>query len=74
MDRLFLTRTSAVSYLLNRRRALLDGIAVTPSGNVDSEFQQGVELIERLILDVRAGRVHAFGLDDPEAITVFVSD
>ncbi|MFL9911202.1 hypothetical protein [Paraburkholderia sp. RL17-337-BIB-A] len=73
MDRLFLRRASAVSYLLNRRRALLEGIAVTPSGNADSEFQ-GVELIERLILDVRAGRVHAFGLDQPEAVTVFVSD
>ncbi|MFL9908615.1 hypothetical protein [Paraburkholderia sp. RL17-337-BIB-A] len=57
----------------NRRRALLEGIALTPSGNVDFEFQ-GIELIERLILDVRAGRIHAFGLDHPEAVTVFVSD
>jgi hypothetical protein len=31
-------------------------------------------LIERLILNVRAGRVRAFGLDHPTAVTVFVSD
>jgi hypothetical protein len=73
MDRLFLTRASAVSYLLNRRRALLEGIAVTPSGNVEPEFQ-GAGLIERLIPDVRAGRVHAFRLDHSKAVTVFVSD
>ncbi|MGA3249368.1 MAG: hypothetical protein ABSD12_14610 [Paraburkholderia sp.] len=73
MDRLFLMRASAVLFLLNRRRALLEEIAVTPSGNVELE-SKGVELIERLILNVRAGRVRAFGLDHPTAVTVFVSD
>jgi hypothetical protein len=57
-----------VLFLLNRRRALLEEIAVTPSGNVELE-SKGVELIERLILNVRA-----FGLDHPTAVTVFVSD
>jgi hypothetical protein len=73
MDRFFLRRASAVLYLLNRRRALLEEIEPTQTGNVESEFH-GVGLIERLILDVRAGRVHAFELDHPKAVTVFVSD
>jgi hypothetical protein len=62
-----------VLYLLNRRRALLEEPAATPSGSIEPEFQ-GVELIEQMILDVRAGRVHAFELDRPQAVTVFVSD
>ncbi|MFL9908619.1 hypothetical protein [Paraburkholderia sp. RL17-337-BIB-A] len=73
MDRFFFRRASAVLYLLNRRRALLEAITVMPSGNIEPEFQE-VELIEQLILDVRAGRVHAFELDHPKAVTVFVSD
>ena len=73
MDRFFLRRASAVLYLLDCRRAVLEEIAATPSGDVESEFQ-GIELIERLILDVRAGRIHAFGLDHPKAVKVFVSD
>jgi hypothetical protein len=73
MDRLFLRRASAVLYLLNRRRALREEIAVTPNGNIEPEFH-GVELIDQLILNVRAGRVHAFGLDHPDAVTIFVSN
>jgi hypothetical protein len=73
MDRFFMQRASAVLYLLKRRREWLGMVEAAKTGDVEFESQQ-LDLIERLILDVRAGRVNAFELDHPTAIAVFVSD
>ena len=66
-------RGSAVTYLLERRRTCFAKIAKTPSGNVEMESRE-IERIERLILDVRAGRVRAFELTQPKHVAIFVSD
>jgi len=73
MDRFFMQRASAVLYLLQRRREWSTRIESAPSGDVEFETRQ-LDLIERLIIDVRAGRVDAFELDHPKAVAVFVSD
>lgn len=66
-------RQSAVLYLLKHHREWSTRIASGKTGDIELETQQ-LDLIERLILDVRAGRVGAFELDHPKAIAVFISD
>lgn len=66
-------RGSAVTYLLGRRRAWFEKLAATASGNVELESKQ-IELIERLVLDVRAGRVRSFELTHPKPVAIFVTD
>ncbi|NPT62218.1 hypothetical protein GNZ13_48845 [Paraburkholderia sp. 5N] len=66
-------RASAVLFLLRHRREWSARVEAAQSGDVEFEMRQ-LDLIERLILDVRAGRVDAFELDHPRAIAVFVSD
>ncbi|MGF6773646.1 hypothetical protein P3T18_006160 [Paraburkholderia sp. GAS199] len=66
-------RTSAVTFLVERRRTWLGKIAAKPSGDVEQETRE-VDSIERLILDVRAGRVSAFELTDSRAVAVIVTD
>jgi hypothetical protein len=73
MERFFMRRGSAVTYLLQRRRAWFIAIEATPSGNVEMESRQ-IELIERLILDVRSGRVRSFELTQPKPVAIFVTD
>jgi hypothetical protein len=73
MEQFFMRRGSAVTYLLERRRAWFATIADTPSGNLEMESRE-LEKIERLILDVRAGRVRAFELTQPKRVSVFVTD
>jgi hypothetical protein len=72
MEQFFMRRGSAVTYLLERRHAWFARIAGTPSGNVEMESRE-IERIERLILDVRAGRVHAFELTQPKRVAIFVT-
>lgn len=66
-------RAGAVTYLMERRRAWFANIAAASSGNVELESAQ-IEMIERLVLDVRAGRVRQFELMHPEPVAVFVTD
>ena len=66
-------RGSAVTYLLARRRAWFAAIADTSRGNIEMESRE-IEQIERLILDVRAGRVRAFELTQPKRVAIFVTD
>jgi len=68
-----MTRVGAVAYLLDRRRVCSEKIVATPNGNTALESQE-IKLIDRLVLDVRAGRVHKFELARPRAMTIFVSD
>lgn len=73
MQRFFMRRASAVIFLLDRRRGWFGKIEVTPSGDVELEVRE-IESIDRLILDVRAGRVYSFQLTHPRDLEVFVSD
>jgi hypothetical protein len=73
MEKFFMGRGSAVTYLIARRRAWFATITATPSGNVELESRQ-LELLERLILDVRAGRVRSFELTQPKPVSVVVTD
>ncbi|TCG08842.1 hypothetical protein BZM27_09330 [Paraburkholderia steynii] len=73
MDRFFMRRARAVQYLLDRRREWLARVEAAKTGSVEFESQQ-LDLIDSLVRDVRAGRVHAFKLDHPTAVEVFVSD
>jgi hypothetical protein len=73
MDRFFMQRASAVSYLMDRRRRWLQKIEATPSGDVEFERQE-VELLSQLILDVRAARVNTFQFTRPQAVGIYISD
>ena len=66
-------RGSAVTYLLGQRRTWFAKISAASSGNVEMESRQ-IELIERLILDVRAGRVRTFELTQPKPVAIFVTN
>jgi len=73
MERFFMRRASAVILLLDRRRKWLKQIEATPSGDVEPQIRE-IESIDRLVLDVRAGRVRTFELTRPNTITVHVTD
>ncbi|WP_248295488.1 hypothetical protein [Paraburkholderia sp. UYCP14C] len=72
-DLFFMRRSSAVLFLLRHRREWSARVEAAQTGDVELETQQ-LDLIDRLVLDVRAGRVGAFELDHPKSIKVFVSD
>ncbi len=73
MERFFLSRASAVAYLLGMRRATSGGIDNLRVGEADVRLQE-LDTLDRLLLDVRAGRVREFRLDKPQAIEVTVTD
>jgi len=71
----------AVLYAACQRRQFPAG-AATPmprqdcvrNGRWDLDQQREVELIERLVLDVRAGRLSTFELKQAKAVAVIVTD
>ncbi|WOD15288.1 hypothetical protein [Paraburkholderia kirstenboschensis] len=65
-------RISAVNFLLARRRMCLDRIAAATSGGV--QLQREVEFLERLVLNVRAGRLSTFELTHAKAVAVVITD
>ncbi|SOE99897.1 hypothetical protein SAMN05446635_7936 [Burkholderia sp. OK233] len=73
MERFFMRRSSAVIMLLYHRRGWHGKIATAASDNVEREMLE-IELIDRLVLDVRAGRIRTFELTDPKAVEVNVID
>jgi hypothetical protein len=73
MQRFFLTRVRAVAYLLAVRRAMPDQIDDLRVGEADVRLQE-LDTLNRLILDVRAGRICEFRLDKPPAIEVVITD
>jgi hypothetical protein len=73
MERFFMGRGSAATYLLGQRRAWWAKTSATSGGNVEMESRQ-IALLERLILDVRAGRVRTFELTHPRPVAIFVTD
>jgi len=72
MEQFFMRRTSAVNFLLARRRMCLDKIAAATSDDVQRQGE--VELLERLVLDVRAGRLSTFELTHAKAVAVVITD
>ncbi len=73
MQRFFMTRARAVAYLLVMRRAMPDGIDNLLVDEADSRLQE-LDMLERLLLDVRAGRIREFRLNEPEAVEIVVTD
>jgi hypothetical protein len=72
MERFFMSRASAVTFLLESRRAMFAKISDSAFGDVETESRE-LEEIDRLILDVRAGRVCVFQLKQPRAVEIFVT-
>ena len=67
-----MTRSRAVAYLIMHRKISkdIDGMRL-----IDADMQmQTLEAMERLMLDVRAGRKSQFSVSFPEEIDVFISD
>jgi hypothetical protein len=73
MERFFMGRASAVTYLLEQRRTWFTQIQAAASGSVETELKE-IERIDRLVLDVRAGRVHSFELTRPNPVQIFITD
>jgi hypothetical protein len=73
MERYFMTRTSAVALLVGSRRALreeLESKVATDTNRCERLLQN----LERMLLDVRAGRTFEFDLEYPLPVHVIVSD
>jgi hypothetical protein len=73
MERFFMTRARAAAYLLRMRRAMRDGIDSLRTGVTDSRLQE-LDTLDRLLLNVRAGRVREFRLDTPLAVEIMITD
>ncbi|CAB3797487.1 hypothetical protein LMG28690_04547 [Paraburkholderia caffeinilytica] len=73
MEQFFMRRASAVILLLYRRRDWQGKIAAATSGNVEREMLE-IESIDRLVLNIRAGRIRTFELTEPKAVEVNVID
>ena len=73
MKKLFMTRSCVVAYLIKMRRATPDDIDGLRVSQADLKMQN-VEEVERLILDVRAGRTTQFSASFPDAIEIFITD
>jgi hypothetical protein len=73
MERFFMTRASALAYMIKLRGTMADEIAGRTVA--DANFRlDGLDVLERLILDVRAGRIIEFHLDLPTKISVAITD
>jgi hypothetical protein len=64
---MFVARASAVAQLLARHRALRDAIADGADDHGEA-MDRGLESLNRLILDVRAGRVDVFQLGGTQVV------
>ncbi|APR39587.1 hypothetical protein [Paraburkholderia sp. SOS3] len=72
MERLFLTRVRAIEKIMVRRRIVSDALDDRHVAKADTLRAELAEL-ERLLLDVRAGRASEFVLqDDAAALHCFV--
>jgi hypothetical protein len=66
MERLFLTRARAIEKIMVRRRIVSDALDERHVKNADTLRAELAEL-ERMLLDVRAGRAVEFVLQDEAA-------
>ncbi|KDB07214.1 hypothetical protein LIG30_3460 [Burkholderia sp. lig30] len=66
-------RASAIGYLLARRRQLVEKMDAGMRGDAEFNGNKEIARLDRLVLDVRAGRIRAFRLDEPESIEIIVT-
>ncbi|CAG9275014.1 conserved hypothetical protein [Paraburkholderia unamae] len=73
MDRIFMTREEAIRVLLEAHEAATGN---TPATLIRSNGAKSarVEALERLLLDVRAGRVDEFSLNVGDSTRVAITD
>jgi hypothetical protein len=72
MERMFLTRTSAIERIMLRRRSVIDalnGRDVSGAPMLNAELAE----LEQLLLDVRAGRMAEFMLQGDAPLHCFVT-
>ncbi len=72
MERIFLTRKRAIEKIMNRRQSLIGRSDSRDAAGGDKARDELAE-VDRLLLDIRAGRVVDFILEDDPAVHVFVS-
>jgi hypothetical protein len=73
MERYFMSRTSAVALLVDTRRTMTESLQ-DKSAHEAVHDEQRLKSIERLLLDVRVGRVREFQLDHPVRMHIVVTD
>jgi hypothetical protein len=71
MERLFVTRNRAIEKIMIRRRIVSDALDKRHATDTDALRAQ-LEALERLLLDVRAGRATEFVLEDEATVQCFV--
>jgi hypothetical protein len=73
MNRIFMTREEAI-HLLVEAHAKASGkngpLLIRPVGNDPAK----VEVLDRLLLDIRAGRVNEFRLDSSDNVHIAITD
>ncbi|PXW24698.1 hypothetical protein [Paraburkholderia caballeronis] len=72
MDRIFMTREEAIHLLLEAHKAA-SGQGVASDSPDDDAFGQ-LHTIDRLLLDVRAGRVDEFHFGEDSAAQITITD
>jgi hypothetical protein len=73
MERYFMSRTSAVALLVDARRAITQQ-REDKFAHDASHYERLLGEVERLLLDVRVGRVLEFDLEFPSPVHVIVAD
>ncbi|ABC38190.1 hypothetical protein [Burkholderia thailandensis] len=72
MDRIFMTRTEALEFLLKAHQTAVDKIG-HPSHKQTPADHAAIEALDRLLLDVRARRVDQFQIN-ASAAQIIVTD
>lgn len=73
MDRFFMSRSRAISLLVETRQSMLAEADHSSSPTETQRMRVAVGQIDRLLLDVRAGRTREFELSGPTPMRVVVS-
>ena len=66
-------QANAIGYLLARRRRLVEKMDAGMRGDAAFNGNEEIAQLDRLVLDVRAGRIREFRLDGPESIEIIVT-
>lgn len=67
-----MTRPRAIAYLMASRKAAEDEIRGLPVRIAEQHLGR-TALIDRILFDVRANRVHRFELAGPPAVEIFIT-
>ncbi|WP_042300116.1 hypothetical protein [Paraburkholderia kururiensis] len=73
MERFFMSRSRAISLLVETRQSMLAEADHSSSPPEAQRMRAAVDQINRLLLDVRAGRTREFELGSPTPMRVIVS-